>query len=182
MRVSSVAPKRQEKGKRSDGVDALALCSADISLLCRGLREVDARPAGQIPEACRCGCNLLKRLAPQVGLEPTTLRLTAGFCSFCRNLHHVADGCRRAPFSKGVKNLPLAGTRCVLLGVAASCGAEKARKRQSRSRRVGDLSLGSGHRERDMWVVSRQVVEIGSRPSRVHRRGPVLPAATQSPS
>ena len=28
-------------------------------------------------------CKLLKRMAPQVGLEPTTLRLTAGQCASC---------------------------------------------------------------------------------------------------
>jgi len=80
----------------------------------------------------------MKRLAPQVGLEPTTLRLTAGFSSFCRVLPHIAPSCWKAPISLGVKNLSLAGTCRVLLEVAASCGTQKARKRQCGSRRVGD--------------------------------------------
>ena len=83
-------------------------------------------------------------VAPQVGLEPTTLRLTAGFFALCRDLLHVAGGCRTAPFSKGVKNLPLAGTCPVLQGVSGSCGAQKARKRQRGSRRVE----GRGRRRR----------------------------------
>jgi hypothetical protein len=83
-------------------------------------------------------CNLVKRLAPQAGLEPATLRLTAGSSSFCWVLPDVAVGCWKEPIFNGVNKLSLAGMRRVLLGVAASCGAQKARKRQCDCRRVGD--------------------------------------------
>jgi len=66
----------------------------------------------------------------RVGLEPTTLRLTAGSRRFCRMLPHVALSCSKEPISLGVKNLPLAGRCRVLLEVAASCGAQKAKKGQ----------------------------------------------------
>ena len=75
-------------------------------------------------------CKLLKGLAPQVGLEPTTLRLTAGSRSFCRVLLPVAVSCWKEPISRGVKNLPLAAPCRELPRVAAHCGAQKARKRQ----------------------------------------------------
>ncbi|MGC9159786.1 MAG: tyrosine-type recombinase/integrase, partial [Terracidiphilus sp.] len=35
------------------------------------------------------GCKALKRLAPQVGLEPTTLRLTVGACRISVVYHHL---------------------------------------------------------------------------------------------
>ena len=66
-----------------------------------------------------------------------TLRLTAGSDRFCRVLPHVAGSCWKEPISRGVKNLPLAGTSRELLGVAAHCGTQKARKRQCRSRSIG---------------------------------------------
>ena len=84
-----------------------------------------------------------------------TLRLTAGSHASCRMLLHVAAHCRREPISRGVKILPLAGTSRGLLGVAASCGAQKARKRQTVSRRVGDRGLQHGARHSLLSVTTR---------------------------
>jgi len=60
----------------------------------------------------------------------------AGFSLCCCTLPHVAPHCRSEPISRGVNDLSLAGTCRVLLEVAASCGAQKARKRQRGTRRV----------------------------------------------
>ena len=79
-------------------------------------------------------------LAPQVGLEPTTPRLTAGsrrFAGVCGELLAVA---RASPTPTGSISCPPAARRRELLRVAASCGAKKARKRQSGSRRAGGAS------------------------------------------
>src|SRR5271168_3756847 len=67
-------------------------------------------------------CKLLKGLAPQVGLEPTTLRLTAE-CSAIELLRSVAAGLRASPSISNqwdsVKNSALLGI--VHLEQASTC-------------------------------------------------------------
>jgi hypothetical protein len=59
----------------------------------------EAEDGNQQKAACDCAFNdqgaALERMAPQVGLEPTTLRLTAG-CSAIELLRSVAPAGRRS--------------------------------------------------------------------------------------
>jgi hypothetical protein len=53
--------------------------------------------------------------APQVGLEPTTLRLTAGTDSFCRGLSGFASRCFHVLSDRKQTDLPLASICRILL-------------------------------------------------------------------
>ncbi len=61
-------------------------------------------------------CKLLKELGPQVGLEPTTLRLTGGTSVVSRTLPALAGGCLIARLT--CENRPVFGLRFVPLVAA----------------------------------------------------------------
>ena len=71
--------------------------------------------------------NQLKEKAPQVGLEPTTLRLTAGSNNYCLVLPGFAPSCFLVLSHRKQTNLLLASICRILLCVASSCVAHLAR-------------------------------------------------------
>jgi hypothetical protein len=76
--------------------------------------KLTLRPSGCVrPSGVRSGAiqdfQIIENTkAPQVGLEPTTLRLTAGSIRFCRVLPDCASSCFLALFRKTRMDLPLA--------------------------------------------------------------------------
>src|SRR5437763_829041 len=85
---SLAARQHQDNGERLYAADT-SQCEGGVKLADAGgfLEEAAASGEKLLRNAPQCspiggrgGCKCLKRMAPQVGLEPTTLRLTAG-CS-----------------------------------------------------------------------------------------------------
>ena len=80
----------------------------------------------------KCLILFVKRLAPQAGFEPATLRLTGGKRSVSRALLVLAQSCWMAHFTnENLANFALALCRGLRVFVAFGC-TERARKGQPR--------------------------------------------------
>ena len=108
-------------------------------------------------------------MAPEVGLEPTTLRLTVRFGSACALLPPFADFCQPAEFRLVRPLLSFAALCRPLLRFAASKGARKGQRLQTHpeSRRPPSVpcynspSFYAGKRVR--WLEEEQSVTITDR-------------------